>query len=333
MQDLLLRGQLLYDMFAGPTFCRFLPLRDAAQWGRLCDTRFEVRLYTDPSQHRGWVTDIDLDKIDRHTNPSTRGIFIELRTAIDDDIATALAGDQKAGAAAHDFAAEVLGALRVVHGVFVAFVRHEHMQHWLGAWENHRLGEGLDQRLLWYDARCELPDGRWKYLHSQCPRCLTTTSAIVMRDTIPLTKDAWSLLEKAVQSGHYRAKPHRRLLANAFAQFDRHELRAAIVEAVATWEMVLGSVVPTRLAEQHVRFDEVRWKAMLEKLGLRGGTDLAVALLPGLLDHYAEALRGAIECRNNVIHNGATKLDPAAVAGWLWALRAAIGKCEGGGAF
>lgn len=332
MQDLLVRGQLVYEMFAGPTFCRFLPLREAAQWGRLGETRFEARIYTDPSVQRGWVTDVDLDHIDRYTNPSTRGIFIELRTAVEDDIATALAGDQKAGEAAHDFAGEVLAALRVVHGVFVSFVRHEFMQYWLGTWENHRLSEGLDQRLSWYDARWQQSDGLWKNLHSQCPRCVATT-IVMMRDTLPLTKEAWSSLETAVWSGSYRAKPHRRLLANAFAQSDRRELRAAIVEGVATWEMVLGTVVPARLAEHQIVFDEARWKGMIEKLGLRGGTDLAIALLPALLNDYAVALREAIRCRNNVIHNGATNLDPAAIDQWLWALRAAIGKCEGGAAF
>ena len=91
--------------------------------------------------------------------------------------------------------------------------------------------------------------------------------------------------------------------------------------------------MPARLAEHHIVFDVGRWKAAMEKLGLRAGTDLAVALLPQLIGAHADSLREAIECRNNVIHNGAMKLDPAAIGRWLWTLRTAIGNCEGGGTF
>lgn len=271
MGNLTLRAQLKYDTFGGPVFCRFLPLREAAQWLRLGETRFDVRVYTDPKEHRGWVTDIDLEQIGNYTNPATTGIFVELRTDVDEALATAIAdafGNTPAREMTHDFATEVLVALRAVHSIFIGFVRHDYMQYWLRPWENHRLSEAVDQRLAWYDARWQMADGAWKALHPQCPRCMTMRT-VVMRDTASLTKEAWSALETAIQGGSYRAKPHRRLLANAFAQLSRHDLRAAIVEGVAAWEMVLGSLVPARLAEQRVVFEETKWSALLEKAGLR----------------------------------------------------------------
>jgi len=335
MIELTLRAQLKYDVFGGPTFCRFLPLRESAQWRRLGGTQFDVRLYIDPKEHRGWVTDIDLAQIERHTNPSTTGLFIELRTNVDDQIAKAIADafeKSDAREATHEFAAQVLETLRTVHAIFVGFVRHDYMQYWLRPWENHRLADTVNQRLAWYDARWEMPDSGWKVLHPQCSRCQIVRT-IVGRESATLTKEAWSSLEKGLSNGSYRAKPHRRLLANAFAQFDRHELRAAIIEGVAAWEMVLGSVVPTRLAEQHIVFEESKWKAILEKTGLRAGTDLVLGLVPQLAGTYAGDLLKAVERRNNVIHGGATRLDAAEIERCLWALRVTIGNCEGGGAF
>jgi hypothetical protein len=335
MPEITIRAELEYDTFGGPTFSRFLPLRDAATWVPLGNTRFEVRLYTDPTKHRGWVTDIDLHQIDKYANPSTKGMFIELRTTVDEGMAGAIANafeKSEAREGTHEFSAEVLDALRAVHRIFVGFVRHDYMQYRLHPWEDHRFSEAVDQRLGWYDARWQMPDGLWKCLHPQCSKCITPI-VVVQRQTIALTKDAWALLEAALKDGSYRAKPHRRLLANAFAQFDRNELRAAIIEGIAAWEMVLGSLVPLRLAEERVVFDANKWRALLEKTGLRAGTDLTFALMPQLAGTHGAQVVGAIEHRNNVIHNGAMRLEAREIEQCLWALRAVIANCEGGGVF
>lgn len=335
MPILTVRGQLRYDDFDGPTFCRFLPLLDAAPWSRLGETQFEVRVYVDPAAHRGWVTDIDLTQLDKMMNPSTTGLFVELRAEVDEALVQTLGRAFDASAVraeSHDFSASVLGALRRVHQIFIAFVRHDHMQYWLRPWEDHRLADSVDQRLAWYDARWQIPDGRWAALHPQCPRCQRVLQTTI-RDTATLTKETWASLEQAFENGTYRAKPHRRLLANAFSQFNRRELRAAIVEAVAAWEMTLGTLVPARLAAQRVVLDETKWKALLEKAGLRAGTDLVIALAPDLFGACAEQVQRAVAARNNVIHNGATRLEADDIEQALWALRKVIANCEGGPAF
>ena len=290
MALLSVRGQLKYDFAAGPEFCRFLPLRASAGWGPLSGTRFEVRVYVDPTVHRGWVGDINLDEIDKFTNPSTTGLFAELRTEIADDLAAAIASafeSADARKATHDFAEETLSALRVVHRTFIAFVRHDRMQFWLRPDEDHRMLDAVDQRLGWYDARWEMPDGLWKVLHPQCPRC-QAVHMIMLQGETGMTRELWAAFEDALRRGSYRAKPHRRLLANAFAQLGRNEVRAAIVEGVAAWELALASLAPTRLAERHVGLDDRKWKALVEKAGLRAGTDLLIALAPDLFGQSAE---------------------------------------------
>lgn len=336
MTPICIRARLSYGDFRGPTFHRFLPIERAAVWIPLGATRFETQLFVDVETQRQSLSLEDIENIDKFTNPSVGGLTIKLRASIEDALGEALAkpwADRDALASTHDFADEVLNALRRVHGIVIGFFRHDRMQHWMTAGENHHYLDVTDQRLAWYDARWQRPaDGLWQSLHPACPRC-PHHSTIVMRTTAVVGREEWSRLEASLKAGRHRAPPHRRLLAGAFSQFDRRELRSAIVEAVSAWELALSTVIPDRMAETHASRDRDRWEAILRRAGLRSGTELAFALLPELSKADGDELMLLIQRRNDVVHMGAVRLDDKEVEGWLWSLRKVMALCEGGPPF
>lgn len=300
----------------------FLPLLDGAKFVALGDTGFSVAVVMDPAKHGGWMAELDVDDVENHFGIHVVGLWILLDADVDEHLAEALV----AGEISEDtaiFGERVLAAINLVHDSIEDFARNEHGQYWLPT----RIASdvGLQQQLMRYETRIETSRG-WKLLE-----VAPNDVVMVLEVSRGIDQTDWQKLEEQLARGRFSTLAHRRLIANAFALESRHDLRAAIVEAVAAWEMVISTLIPSLLAGRDIAFDEGEWKRFIENAGLRASTRLVFALLHdiGDLSQRREAVLQALELRNNVIHNGQQRMNPRRVSELLRAVRSAIRACEG----
>lgn len=320
-----LRSEVRFDdggKLRGIVFDRFLPLVGQARSVPLGGTEFEVTVVVDAERHRSWLRDIPLDDLSRRLGIGAAGVFILLSTTIPTDLMEVLKTSET-NDDTRAFGVRVLAAIEQVHDSLVDFVRNQHQQVHV---EPRRIREGqIQQRLMAYDTRFRQEDG-WHLL-------MTERDPVVLQleATDGIGPEEWRVFTDALGQGRFRVHAHRRLVANAFAHFRRHDHRAAIVEAIAAWEMVMNNEAPRRLAEARVEYDERDWKALLDKAGLRAGTRLFLTFvaerLPKLVERREELL-DAIEMRNTVVHNGRQRIERDRAKVLLRAVRDAVLACE-----
>jgi len=302
------------------SFSRFLPL-DSGMPVPLGQTEFRVAVVVDPKRHRGWVSDIDLSQVEKHHGIRCRGAYIHLRADLDTDTAQALMTDT-VNEKTRSFGERLLSAIELVHDILVDFARNENQQALIPP--RRVRNDSIQQRLLAYDARWRVPEG-WKLVDA-------ASNVMVIQATLSksIEPEDWRLFQEALTRGKMRVQPHRRLLANAFSHHEKNDLRAAVVECVAAWEMVMNDQVPRRLAEVEVAYDERDWKTLIEKAGLRASTKLFLALARRMTDitKHGDMIVEAIELRNTVMHNGRHRIDGSRVKELLFAMRAVCVACE-----
>lgn len=307
------------DELNGISFDRFLP--SAGEPTELGQTSIKVALAVDPKRHRGWVSDIDFSKIDKHHGINCIGLFILLFVDLDEKTAALVLSGQT-NEDSRVLGQRLLEAIEIVHDAVVDLVRNE--QHQAQIPSRHDSDQPLQQQLMHYDLRWLCPEG-WKLFAAE-----PNHARIVVEIRKGVTPEDWTRLLESLLRGKFRVKPHSRLLANALAHFRRNDLRAAVIEAVAAWEMVMNAEAPRRLAEVQVNYTEADWKNLIEKAGLRASTRLFINLathLPKLGEH-GERVMAMIEMRNTVIHQGQQRPDAARVMELLRSIRAACFACE-----
>jgi hypothetical protein len=316
------RAEIRFDednKLNGISFDRFLP--SAKEPRELGTTGIKVALAVDPKEHRGWVSDIDFTKIDKHHGVTGTGLFIFLWVDLDEVTAKAVQSEQQTEAT-RALGQKLLEATHVVHDAVVDLARNE--QHQAQIPSRPYSDQPLQQQLLQYSLRRRIPEG-WKIFSVEENRAV-----IVAQMRKGVTPEDWERLLESFSRGRFRVKPHRRLLANALAHFQQHDLRAAVIEAVAAWEIVMNAEAPRRLAEVKVNYAETDWKNLIEKAGLRASTRLFINLathLPKLSEHGDDVL-AMIEMRNTVIHQGQQRPDASRVMQLLRSVRAACLACE-----
>jgi hypothetical protein len=318
------RANIKFDpsnQFTGLVFDKFLPLVGSKPPVQLGQTKFKCALVVDPKEHRGWVSDIDFSEINRHHGVLCRGIFVFLSCNLEAGLADALVNlcrDERT----REFGVEILKAVQIVHDMLIDLARNELQFAEIPLRQS--TNNGLQQDLYMYNIRWKCDEG-WRLLTVSSEPILI--EANIRRGICP---EDWQRLDDALQKGKFRVRPHRRLIANAFAHYEKNDLRAAIIEAVAAWEMVLNDEATRRLAEAQVCYDPQEWKNLIEKAGLRASTKLFMTLVHSIpiLAQYRGTITEAIELRNTVVHNGQQRIDQLRVLEFLNALRTVCFACE-----
>ena len=280
----------------------------------------------DPAVHKGWWGDLEEGQIEHNFGIRVTGLWILLEVELTDQLASELVQGTEGEEQAR-FGREALTVIQLVHDSIVDFARNEHGQYWLA--ERVIGTASLQQELMHYETRIQTVEG-WKLL--QVARDETVLNLTVSRG---IGREDWDLFEAELRSrGRFGSPPHRRLVANALALNSENDLRSAIVEAVAAWEMVLSTDAAERLTERHIAFTSGDWKVLIERAGLRASTRLVFGLLADIdeLSRQKDSVIRALELRNNVIHNGQHRLDPHETRELIYAIRAAIRACEGASA-
>jgi len=307
------------DKINGISFDRFLP--SAGEPVELGETGFKVALAVDLKQHRGWVSDIDFSKIDKHHGVRCTGLFVFLSADLDERTA-ALIQSGETNDDSRALGQRLLDAIKTVHDAVVDLVRNEQQQAQIPS--RHDTDAPLQQQLLHYDLRWRCPEG-WKLFDAE-----TNHARIVGEIRKGVMPEDWERMLGSLPRGRFRVKPHRRLLANALAHYQRNDLRAAVIEGVAAWEMVMNAEAPRRLAEVRLDYSENDWKNLIEKAGLRASTRLFINLARHLpkLGELGDRVLALIDMRNTVIHQGQQRPDASRVMELLRAVRAACIVCE-----
>lgn len=319
--EFVFRAELKFEDVPGIAFDRFLPIADQQPPVNLGQTGFRVAVGMDLKEHRGWVTDVDPHDFGRHCGLRCHGIFILIWADLAPEVAEAVTAG-RTDAETRQLGERLLGAIEAVHDALVDLVRNEQQQIQLEP--RRTVSPSLQQRLMAYDTRWQVPEG-WKIFCAE--RDILSFESELTRGINP---EDWDRLKSALQRGKFRVRPHRVLLANAFAHLEKHDFRAAIIEGVAAWEMIMNGEAVRRLAELHVSYEESDWRNLIEKAGLRASTRLFIALARDLheLTKRRDEVIEAIDLRNNVVHNGQQRIDGARTKQLLRSIRAAAFACE-----
>ena len=323
MQTVLLRAEIAWPNYEGATFERFLPLSKITTPVQIATAGLKVAVVVDPAKHRGWVTDLDLEHVDKTYGMNCTGVYIEMSAEVEDPLFAALKSENaNSSASLREFGELVAETVESVHDSLIEFLRSEHGQHWIP--RRRPVVGPLHQRLPHYDTRWRDAEG-WRLLAVNMHEPVVITAQM----TNSIGPEHWAEFHTRLAGGGYRARPHRRLIANAFSHLANLDLRAAIVEAVAAWEMVLNQLGPRVLARSEPAYSENEWQGLVEKAGLRASSQLFFALCRegGLAKHRAGVL-DAVMLRNTVVHQGQYRLDEQRVHGMLLAVRATLRECE-----
>jgi hypothetical protein len=226
------------------------------------------------------------------------------------------------------FGERVADTLNRIHVSLVDFARNEKELYWLNEPQLPALrGKlGLQERLMRYETRLRVPEG-WRLL-------VVETQAIevtVQLGQSAIDQEAWDHFCNTLAAREYRARGHRRLLANAHSLFDKGDVRSAVVEAIAAWEFVLLNDGPTILAKHRAQLGEKDWEDLIERAGLRASSRFFLAILSPVLPNLrssAESLLEAIDVRNQIVHKGRRRFDYEKIRRLLQAVREVIVECE-----
>lgn len=322
--ELHLLGQIKLPKFRSVSFDRFAPLFGTQQRTKLANTEFAVIVSVDPEKHKGWITDLDqLNNLDKVSGLAFTGVYIELFVAVADDLARAVKNTEP-HPELRALCERIVTALESVHDSFVELARHEVGEYWVP--RRHSPSGPLHQRLLGYETRVRCDDG-WRIVAVDTHEPVEVDSVA----HVGITRDRWqAFLDRLEHGGGFRTQhPHRRLLANARAHQWSNDLRAAVIEGVAAWEMVLTRLGPRIFARSAASYTVEEWTAHIKKAGMTASSALLFAMTTntGIVANSASVM-AAIDMRNNVVHNGQHQLDPAAVDDALWAIQKTISACE-----
>jgi hypothetical protein len=318
------RAEINFDSFGrltGIAFDEFLPIVEHAVPVSFGQTEFRVAIAMDPTKHRGWVSDVDLNDLGRHHGLTCSGMYILIWADLGVETAEAVTAG-RTNEDTRTLGDRLLETIEGVHDVLIDLVRNERQQ--VQIEPRHSSEASLQQRLMVYNTRWRCPEG-WKLFCAE-----SNVVSITVELSSGISPEDWQRLRDGLQCGKFAVRPHRRLLANAFAHHEKHDLRAAMIEGVAAWEMVMSDEAVRRLIELRVGCDERDWKNLIEKAGLRASTRLFITLaqqLPELTARREEILE-AIDLRNNIIHNGQQRIDRSRAKELLEALRTGCFSCE-----
>lgn len=230
---------------------------------------------------------------------------------------------------AEAFGQRVLKTLQRIHASLMDFARNEEEQYWLGDPQRPgpQVAKTTQHELMAYDTRLRTPDG-WCILEIETP---SIQAATLPAGPSGIDQQTWDSFCRTVADRDYRARAHRRLLANANSLFDNGDFRSAVVESIAAWEIVLASDAPRILARYQSQLGIEDWKDLIERAGLRASSRFFLAILSPKLPALAssgESLLMAIEVRNQIVHAGRRRFKYEEVRDLLQAVRGAILACE-----
>lgn len=319
--ELHLRGEIKFPKFTAVAFDRFAPLVGKQARTPLGNSGFEIVLSVDPTKHQDWITDLDqLEHLEKVHGLSFTGLYVELFIDVADGLAKAMKTKQS-HPDRRQLCERIADALEGVHDSFVEFARHDAEQYWL---PRRRSPSGpLHQRLLHYEARVRVEE-HWLIVSVDQHE---PVEPLVVQGHEGIGPERWrEFLDRLRGGGAFRTQhPYRRMLTNAQSHLRGHDLRAAIIEGVAAWEMALTALGSKTLARSATGYSLSQWMKHIEKAGLAASSALLFAMTANsAAAAESTAVRDAIELRNNVVHNGQHKLDENAVESALWAIRRVI---------
>lgn len=315
-----LRGEIKFPERTWVVFDQFAPLAMYQPRVPLGTTGFEFAISIDPHRHKAWPTNPgDFENPENFRGLRVTGLYIALFLDVAEDLALAA----KAGEPHPDLRSlgeRIAESLETVHDSIIEFARHDGGQYWLP--RRNSPSAPLHQRLLHYETRVQADDG-WRIIS------IDDHEEVILEIHAQrgINSERWQgFIEQVRERGAFRTHhPHRRLLANAMWHFSGNDFRAAIIEAVAAWEMIITAAGARILARSASAYSVADWAKHIEKAGLMASSALLFALTTnGLVAKEAAAVSSAMEIRNNVIHNGQQKLNEANVKAALFAIRRAI---------
>jgi hypothetical protein len=318
-----------FRIVGGICFDRFLPFAENARPMIFRDTGLTATLVADPTKHLGsWERDaIETGNVAKRLGLSCSGLYVLLEAEVE----AALADELNEGTMTPNtkqFGERVADTLNRIHVSLIDFARNERQLYWLNDPRRPALREerGVQERLMRYETRLRVPDG-WRLLVVE-PQKIEATLRLGQS---AIDREAWDHFCNTLADRGYRARGHRRLLANAHSLFDKGDVRSAVVEAIAAWESVLVNDGPTILAKHRAQLGVKDWEDLIERAGLRASSRFFLAILSPVLPDLkssAESLMEAIDVRNQIVHKGRRRFEYEEIRRLLQAVREVIVACE-----
>jgi hypothetical protein len=321
----------------GPVFYQWLPL-GPENGIRLRRDDLELVLWLDVKSVQ-WASEIAEEDIPNHINLTAHKIYADITATVDDvellsympvrDFSRQPTEEEKPLAERYEIhGREVFSLLADGVNRLLTFIRVEKGQYWLNSLEIDL--DSMASHSVEFEARAQVDGDSW--FRWQPTQSVTLGVGVAsFREAPPryLTPADWPKAQAFV-SGEGQPNLPRQLLAAAEAFAEAGSERVALTEAATALEVAvswfMSSPKPDYLVSEPLR-SRLGLESLANVLERRGLTYCVSFLLPILFDEGTlsnqtlATCREALERRQNVVHRGARRVDPAKLRRYLGGIR------------
>ena len=321
----------------GPVFYKWLPL-GPENGIRLCRGDLELVLWLDVKSVQ-WSSEVAEEDIPNHINLTAHRIYADITATMDDvellsympvrDFSRQPTEEEAPLAERYEtHGREVFSLLADGVNRLLMFIRVEKGQYWLIPLEIDL--DRMASHSVEFEARAQVDGGSW-FRWEPTQTEVLTIDAPFFREAPPryLTPRDWPEAQAFV-SGEGRPNLPRQLLAAAEAFAAAGSERVALTEAVTALEVAVSRFMSSPKPDYLVS-EPLRSRLGLESLAnvheRRGLTYSVSFVLPILFDEGTlssqtlATCREALERRQNVVHRGVRRVDPAQLRRFLGGIR------------
>jgi hypothetical protein len=291
--------------------------RDAINYN---ENGIELRIWFD-AECTWWASQPNREEIARTRNVRAHRVHVSARSNVSDALRNHIqikSSDSNTSSTNADVLSEYQSLGRAIHKLtairlnsLIGYARAVKGQYWVEELHFDEADQG--QFYIRNHATASFEDGTTYRFN---PDSTVTIVAQVEEQKRLITADEWEMVQTFVLD-NARTPIVGSLLASARELASKGHRRTALIEAVSALELKLHefarerdkSLIPERI---QIRLESEGLRNLIDKVGLRGAFGTVIPLILNEQEMPAEIVaqcRGAIEIRNNVVHNGQRNIE------------------------